>query len=281
MSSESNDAAVLRDLAFAAVVPTPVPGTDGRKIVVAGQSVDLGDHFPGPPRIRAWVDALTMDGLLCYADGFTMDNARAYLAADTRNGAYCLSLCLDDDQPGSPSWRTHGVRFAARFDPAWEAWSGAQASRFTQETLGEFLLDHDDEIVSPTAADLLELVTNFSMTTTLRFASSRNLQNGLRSLMFHEENGTPVELRIPEQIEVGVPVYAGGEAFKMAVRIKYRQSDGEVLFSLARVRPERIVAQAQADLTSQFCDGIDTVVVVEGYAPNYSGSDPNRGSRLR
>lgn len=280
------EADAVAAITLGSTAPVPIPGTDGRRVLVAGQAIDVSGFFPAPQRVTGYVEALTIDGLIDYAGSFVAEPAsgepwsRCYLAADPQSGAYIAEVVLDDASAGAPAWRDHVVRYDAQLHPDWQRWAGVNGAAMPQEDFLEFLIDNEDTIVKPAAAELLELVAGFQQITTTRFESAVNVQNGLRKLTFREDDGTPQEVRIPEVIEVGVPVYRGGEAFKMQVRVKTRARDGEVRFSLQRVRPDRIIAEAQKDLTEKLRDALD-IDYVEAMRPGVDHRRVHGGAQLR
>lgn len=269
MTTETTESAVIRDLTRATETPREIPGTGGMQYLVAGHIVNVEAFQAGPVRTRGVVDAHTLDGLVDYVADFRHealmpgDALRMYLTSNPMQGTYRVEAVLNDSTRDTPGWADHVVTFDAALDPNWVRWHQRDGIWMDQEDTVEWLIDNDDLIVRPVAAELLELVSDFQQITTTRFESSKSQSNGLRKLVFREDDGTPQELRVPDTIEIGVPVYLGGPAYQMVVRIKTVASDGMVRFSFVRVRPDRIIAEAQKEMTEKIREALPDHSFVE------------------
>lgn len=117
---------------------------------------------------------------------------------------------------------------------AWDEWCSIDGKAVEQVAFAEFVEERAVDIVSPSAADLLEIATNLKSKKSVHFDSGVQLQSGDVQLTYHEETeakgrGT---LAIPQVIEIGVPVYFGSnEAHRVRVFFRYRLTEGKLRFA--------------------------------------------------
>lgn len=139
---------------------------------------------------------------------------------------------LDWPEPGKPSRRTHNAFYAPRLDPFWEVWAAIHGAKLPQKDFGRFLEDHAPEIIEPSAAEMLEIATDFNIDVNLTFKSRKNLQNGLVNLEVKEASdgaGTSQNLKVPKQIKIRIPVFLGAQPQEILVNLRYDARVGQAL----------------------------------------------------
>jgi uncharacterized protein YfdQ (DUF2303 family) len=162
---------------------------------------------------------------------------------------------IDYDAPGAPDRGVHRAHLALTLSPEWQAWQQAAAitkSRgFTQEEFAEFLEEHDVDVAAPTSAELVELVTNMQITKNVSYKRSVRLQDGTQQFSYINDNEAGAQ-KFPSQLVLGIPVFKGGERYRVTVLIRYRLQDGGSLrFALVIHRAEEIVHDAlQGDIAA-------------------------------
>ena len=104
---------------------------------------------------------------------------------------------------------------------------------------------------------IAELSRGLELTATSKMAQRRNLQSGEDAISFEETHtdkaGAPV--KVPAVFLISIPVFDGGESYLMAVKLRYRISNGTVVwfFNRARVKEtfEAAIRQAAQHAAAQ------------------------------
>ena len=136
-----------------------------------------------------------------------------------------------DDTPGA-SWRTHLVTFAPRLDEAYAQWRAHDGREMVQKTLLEFLEDRAEDVQTPAAASLSEMVMEFQAVRKVTFKSTQRLRDNLRAFSYTEEDQSQGQAVLPEHLTLFLPIFARQEPQPIKVALRYRIDDGGLRFRL-------------------------------------------------
>lgn len=155
---------------------------------------------------------------------------------------------IDYDKASEAAHGVHRASLQLSYSPQWSAWRAAEAhtkrTGFNQEEFAEFLEENNVEVTKPTAAELIELVTKMQITRTVSFKRTTNLHDGRVQFTYNNEDGGG-SVEFPQRIELGIPVYRGGEYYKVEIIVRYRLQDGGGLrFGLIIHRADAILDDA-------------------------------------
>lgn len=100
----------------------------------------------------------------------------------------------------------------------------------SQLSFAEFLEDHREDVIEPTGADLLGLVTDLEASSSGSFKGRVNLSNGSCALSFTHDTETTVE--VPAEIVLGIPLFEHHDAYKLRARLRWRHHQGALTFRL-------------------------------------------------
>ena len=118
----------------------------------------------------------------------------------------------------------------------------------TQEAFAIFIEDHLPDIVDPPAAEMAEIARGLSVNINVKFAKAIRLDNGETQLMYVEEiggsSGAKGQLKIPQVIKLGLPLFKGGDTYAVEARFRYRIKDGTLSMWYELVRIDRLIADA-------------------------------------
>ena len=93
-------------------------------------------------------------------------------------------------------------------------------------------------------ADLMELITKMQITRTVTYKKSFNLTDGRQQFTFTND-GDSGSVEFPSRLTLGIPVFKGGERYKVEIILRYRLQDGGALrFALIVHRAEEILRTA-------------------------------------
>jgi uncharacterized protein YfdQ (DUF2303 family) len=145
------------------------------------------------------------------------------------------------------SWRDHRAIYVPQPSPEWVRWTGNNGKSKTQAEFALFMEDNAVDVVSPSAADMLEIAHTLEAKKKVDFASGIRLSNGQIDLTYSEQiQGTAAKgkLQIPELFKIGIPVFVGGDRYGMDARLRYRISDGQLSMWYNLVRPHIVIQDA-------------------------------------
>lgn len=172
-----------------------------------------------------------------------------------------------DAETGDPTARHLGHRGVYRFplSPEWTAWTGIADKALEKDQFGQFLEDNLKDILDPTpfllsgrgeAAEwerklhqialkmegrfgqvlqLVQLSKSLQINETSNLAVTTNRDTGEAAIQFQNEHrdaeGRP--LAVPNLFLIAIPVFKGGAAYRLPVRLKYRKHGPSVKFFLS------------------------------------------------
>lgn len=188
--------------------------------------------------------------------------------ADEENLA--LVAVLNDDQAGIAGWRDHRVELALRKTVEWQHWRNGDDRLLEQEAFAEFIEAGLGEIVSPSAADMLDLAQTFQASTSGRFKAGNRLATGVRQFVYEEEvdasAGTGGTLGIPETIELAVRPFYGSDRYRVDARFRYRLRSGELTLGYKLDRPHEVERSAFTAVRDGVAEALTGIEVIAGRA---------------
>lgn len=204
-----------------------------------------------PLRIRRELHAHDVRGLVDYVNRFRSDATKLYCGPA---GNPEIVARLDDHQPDDPSHVTHLARFDCPTTDEWDAWMARNRTHMAQLSFAEFLETNQRDIREPTAADLLQIVTNFSDARTADFSSGVRLQDGQVQLSYVVKDA-PGKVVIPDKFQLALPVFQGGpKAYLVDARIRYRIKESALAIWYELDRPDLVKRLAYEDLLALVSD---------------------------
>lgn len=243
MNSDNNAQAIIE----AARVPLNVHTlADGRQIALLPQNFKAEvvskttPLLPIPERIvanRAFHDG---DSFARYI--VRHKTADSLLLADVRNGK--VVALLDYHGVATPAAVDHKAGWQVPFSEEFKAWSGFVGKLHDQATFIRFVEENANDIAQPDPARMLEIARDFSVDKSVKFQSSKRLQNGDRALVYVEESNVKGTVAIPEKVTFRMPIYYGEEAIEFDAWFRYRINEGALSlgFEFHRIEPVKQAA---------------------------------------
>lgn len=254
---------------------------DGIKTVVTPPGstrtfVDLQALAATPARHTGVVSVHTGESFVNTVDRLA-DPATSVLYVD--EPGQCLAAILDDDTVALPGWRDHRVRFSPRHTPEWTFWTTHQGLG-EQQQFAETIEDGLDEIVTPAAAEMLEMAQSFQASVQSKFSQQGRLHNGAVQFTYSEDinakagaNGT---VEIPAEFTIRLAVYHGSATVEVKARLRYRLRGGELAIGYQLAHPERAVEEAFNAAVTDALAGLAAYPVVYGPEPTAASvSEPH------
>jgi uncharacterized protein YfdQ (DUF2303 family) len=261
--SDINDLVINGETVSIPALPETVPlgaGDEGTFLLPPGwttQNFD-GEHLLSQPRRTVGtVEAFTADGFKAAVSQRRENTAPVPVYLDEES--FSLIAVLNDDLGMAAGWRDNRVSLALRRTKEWREWQDVSGKWLDQDTLAEFIEQHQLDIVTPEPAVMLELAQHFHATTTSRFQQGQRLANGQRTFQYAEDTaataGKGGTLEIPEEFEIAVKPFVGGTTrYKLRVLFHYRVREAKLSLSVALVRPEDTLRKAFLDTCTEILE---------------------------
>lgn len=237
------------------------PITDGIPLVVLRDADGrerieyIREHFDAPRRKKGTVKLHDAESLFNYWTIHATDASSIYGNIEPAK----FTAIFDDHKKSAPDYRQHRAEFALNHSREFQIWSGKNRKEFeSNDSFALWLEDQLPDIVNPTGAEMLEIALNFRVNTNAQYAKATRLQDGHVELLYNNnvEGSSSVnaqKVRIPEQFEISIPIYAGinAKAYNLSARLRYKLSGSKLSLWYELIRPHKVVEQAFADLLTE------------------------------
>lgn len=203
-------------------------------------SVQLAEEvLPKPVRDRRRVSVVDVDSFQNYLSIHKTERAAVHVNAVWPNESNSRPLAVgfcDDGNAQTTSWRDHEVELCPIISKDFEDWRGIDGQEIGQLDLVRFLDRHlfnifqpEDQLNSPSAAEVMTFVSNLSDVRKVEFKKSVNLDNGRVQLTYNEldADGALSEIQIPKDFWIQLqPIVGHNSVYKIKVALRYRIKDG-------------------------------------------------------
>ncbi|MEM7515309.1 MAG: DUF2303 family protein [Planctomycetota bacterium] len=231
----------------------------------------LEELMPNPRRRRGRVELLDEASFIEWVNRSQVAGVSAiYADEDT------IVAVINDDEPDDPKkhdtagWRDFRGTYDLPRSTQWKDWESVSGQSLTQAEFATLLEDRILDVLDPSAvgdatlriADalgvsvaspsaLMELSRGLSVRVNSKVAQAVNLSSGEAQLTYTEEHvgekGAP--LKVPGAFAIGIPVFKGGVAYSLPVRLRYRISnEGRVTWTVQLLRAQESFEDALAEL---------------------------------
>lgn len=187
-----------------------------------------------------------------------------------------VAILNDDGTAGGDmlaDWRDYRIELALRPRPEWLHWKGKSGAFLDQQKFAEHIEDGLLELVSPPAADAIELAQSFEATSNARFKSGVRLHNGVTQFAYEEDvdakAGAGGLLAIPTELKLLVAPFYGSARFEVTARFRYRLPRGGGNLELGYVlnRPDDVERAAFTKIADVVAAEL-ALDVIAGVAPS-------------
>jgi len=162
-----------------------------------------------------------------------------------------------------PGWSDHRVTYDCPISIEWTTWVGANKRTMSQPDFAQFIEDNLPDLLD--AATMLEVSRTLEAKKKVNFASGIRLSDGETQFTYEEQiEGTASKglMKVPEVFQIGIPVFEGGDRYKVNARLRYRIGDGGKLtlwYDLER--PHKILEDAVKEVWTSIETGTELVVL--------------------
>lgn len=227
-----------------------VVGKDGVSALPASV---FDDYRVRPVRRKGTATLTDLDSLIAHVERFK-DADTLIFARDDRN-APTITAVLDYHRAGAeadPRFGEHRTKFAFPLSDEWRAWLTSNKKAMAMRDFAAFLEDRiidvlDDasdlpeemgrfvkaiggNIASPTK--LMEIAVGLKVNEKSAVSETVNLSSGEGEISFvaQHTDGAGKPLKVPNLFLIAIPVFKNGVAYRIAVRLRYRKTEGSLVF---------------------------------------------------
>lgn len=169
-------------------------------------------------------------------------------------------------------WRDHRLTLQLRVDADWQEWTKYDGKLMHQSHFAEHIENLVHTVVSPSAAEMLEVSRTFQAKRNVSFRSATRLDSGDVEFAYEAETtakaGGKGNLEVPTEFEVSVPVFVNTPPVMVRARLRYRvHENGELAIGYALLRADLVRQSAFRLVLDEIGGAVVTNEVFEGTAP--------------
>jgi uncharacterized protein YfdQ (DUF2303 family) len=224
-------------------------------------TVDLENFQNSPSRVNESVLVSTEQSFVDYLGKFALPNTLVRF----NDSNYVVSAIIDYHTDSFDArWCEHGLQYKCPKSDELIVWIKNNKNKMTQVDFAEFVEDNIKDFQSPSGAELLEMATNFTINRDANFSSGVRLSSGEFQFQFSEENKKG-SVTVPEKIEIGIPVFKNGQAYRVQAKLRYRLHSGKLTLWYELIEINSIMDDAFKNvccfIKENISDGILTISV--------------------
>lgn len=227
---------------------------------------------PLPARKRAEIAIGELESFVRYVNAHRLSATEIFAKIGSEGAATTMQAVFDyhgrcesrphDVNPqenvrvdGKPAWGQHVANLTLVHSEEWARWTEHDNTEFSQSEFAEFIEDNLADVIEPAGADLLEMARFFSAQSNATFRSRLDLRTGQVQFRYEEQvventrdnNGAPaVETTrpFPSEMKLGLKIFAGGQAYQVTARLRYRLNGGKLRLLYVLNQPHKYVEAA-------------------------------------
>jgi len=217
------------------------------------QQIDTHDLLERPARKTGEVSLTDADSFVAYVNQHA-EGVGTLIVADVR--APKLTAVLNWHGAGDDAgWGDHRVGLEFRHTPEWDHWFSMNGRLVSQTEFAEHLETGAAELVSPPAADMLQLAKTFQATKSVEFKEATVLESGARQFVYQEtvasKAGQTGDLEVPSEFSIGVAPFEGTEPYRVTCRLRYKIESGGLRIGYQIHRPHLVIEDAVNDVVTR------------------------------
>lgn len=208
-----------------------------------------------PVRPRGDFKPLTVEGLIAYCKEHDAGATEVWITPERITAV----LNAKDEETGF-GWGDHRATLTLQHSPEWQHWARFDGTMLDQAAFAEHVEEGMADIVKPDSAEMLEVAQHIHVARSAAFRSSQHLHSGRVAFVYDETDvaaaGAGKTFEIPEEFELGIPVFVGEDAYKVKARFRYRLKEGALTLGYKLDRPDLVKLDA-AGRIAQRLRGLD------------------------
>ena len=227
----------------------------------------LDEYLPHPERRTGHAQLRDQASFVAFVHRFA-DARQSAIFADPSATAPRLTAMFDyhgDLEKGEPGFCEHRATFACQLSDEWKAWLAVNGKTMGQRDFAAFLEDRIGDVVLVSGEDeqlnalttllaarmggpsaLMQLARGLAINVTSKVQQAVTLETGEISVKYDEvhSDGEGAPIKTPNLFFIAIPVFYGGDPYRIPIRIRYRVDGGAILWSAHLYRPDKALDDA-------------------------------------
>lgn len=245
------------------------------------------DAFADQPRWKeGTVRPATIQSFIRYVKAHQEESTAVWVDAD----AGSFVAVIDDHQAGVDTaafglagWGDHRAILTLKQHPDLVHWLSRDGKLLSQLDFAEHIEQGVHNVVTPSAADLLEVAQTLHGTRNVDWKAGQRIADGQIQFRYEEQvqgrAGTTGELEIPREFTLAIPPFVGMDAAPFTANFRWRLNDGHVSLGYRLVRPDVVLRHAVDSLVTDVEDALDLEAFM-GTARAGRGAGPSIGVNI-
>lgn len=194
----------------------------------------LDARLPVPARRKGVATFTELDSLIQYVERFKNPETTAYAMTASAK----IVVVFDEHPSGGDvlraAWREHRATYECPKSPEWIAWAELDGKPIAQDKFADFLESRLEDLAAvegyPAPAEVLTMARQLTIRTRGTFTRDFNPTTGDSILVNRNETDAGSTV-IPRAFMLGIPVFEGGDRYRVEARIRFAFADGRPMFS--------------------------------------------------
>jgi len=221
----------------------------------------LEKYLPAPRRRRGTATLSTATAFIGFMGRFHKDDDKTVVFANPNKDAPTLTAIFNYYDGESTDFADHRAVYAPKLSQTWQDWLKQDGEPMAQAGFPEVIQEHNTDIMVPNFDDpnmktfaelvggkfaepseLLALSRGLQVNVDVAVRQAVTLNTGAINVQYDEthKDGQGAPIAIANLFQIAVPVFEGADAYRIAVRLRYRLQNGRLLWSYLIVRPDRV-----------------------------------------
>ncbi|QQR69082.1 MAG: DUF2303 family protein [Alphaproteobacteria bacterium] len=264
--------------------------TDGQThevmILPQGQSVAsikplLDEYRAAPERRQGTAHLDTLDSFIAHVNRFKDDDSVVFANISTIKPSILAVLDYHcRGAKGSPRFGRHRASYACPLSEQWGEWGASNGKKMSQVDFAAFIENRIEDVIPPPDLDpkedadksltdlsrllggkfagphgLMELSRGISINESAKATQAVNIASGEATLQYTSEHqdGQGQRIQVPNLFLIAIPVFNGGDLYRIPVRLRYRLAGGSVSWFYEMYRKDKVFDHAFREI----CQGAE------------------------
>lgn len=255
----TTEAEATAQIVRTAAVPKDLnPDTPQALVIPADAKLELPDLSAWreqPVRKTGVYHPATVEAFIAYVGHHAIPDMTTVWVHPTSGHVEAL---IDDNGAAEPGYGQHRAVLELTPTPEWVYWTRKDGEMVAQSEFAEHIEGGLEEIVTPDAAEMLEIAQSFHASTGAQFRSSTRLSSGEQRLQYDEEikatAGATGDLTVPTVIMLAIAPFLGEDRYKITARLRFRLNGGQLRLGYQLDRPDSVQRDALEGIASRLAE---------------------------
>jgi uncharacterized protein YfdQ (DUF2303 family) len=185
-----------------------------------------------------------------YFNAFKTPHSRIFGTLRQRAIMAVIDYHKASNELATPDYGLHRATLQLQHSEEWKRWAEIDNKPIGQMAFAEFLEENYVDVLEPTSAEIIQIITNLESRKTSSFVSGIKIASGDIQLSFVEESETKGKgsgnITIPNDFELGLPVFLGGTVYRVKALLRYRINEGKLVF-IVKLNRRQFIEQVAFD----------------------------------